>query len=75
MVHKGIEQMAEVLPLLLRKRIRQKIKEAGATVENPKTPEELKIDKTVLKWLVFVKDVKETSDGRYYVECKDKKHC
>jgi hypothetical protein len=37
--------MAEVLPLLLPKRIRQKIKEAGATVENPKTPEELKIDK------------------------------
>jgi len=60
--------MAGVLPLLLRKRIKRKVKEAGAISEEAaKTSGELGIDESTLKWLVFVKDIKKTRDGRYYV--------
>jgi len=65
--------MAEVLPLLLRRRIKRKIKDAGAiSVETAKTAEELGLDRFALRWLEFVKDVKKTSDGRYYL-LKDEK--
>lgn len=60
--------MAGVLPLLLRKRIKRKVREAGAiSEETAKTSKELCIDESTLKWLEFVKDVKKTRDGRYYI--------
>lgn len=57
---------------------RNKIKKLGATSEETaKKPEELGIEEWLLKRLTQSKglDVKRTSDGRYYVECKDGKHC
>jgi len=65
--------MAGTLPLLLRKRIKRKIREAGAVSEDTaKTSEELGIDKTALRWSAYVKDIKRTEDGRYYL-CEPKK--
>lgn len=59
-----------------RRRTIKKIKEAGAiSEETAKTSKELGIGESTLRYLVSVKDVKKTSDGRYYIECKDGKHC
>jgi len=56
-------------------RILHRIKEAGATSEEAaKTPEEIGLRETDLKRLKKW-GVHRTEDGRYYVECKDKKHC
>jgi hypothetical protein len=64
--------MSSVLPLLLRKRIKRKIKELGAiSNDTARTSKELKISESTLDWLVFVKDIKRTEDGRYYVERKE----
>ncbi|MEM2995734.1 MAG: hypothetical protein QXI91_06975, partial [Candidatus Bathyarchaeia archaeon] len=55
---------------------KDKIKKLGATSEETaKKPEELGIEERVLKILVSDWGVKRTSDGRYYVECEDEKHC
>jgi hypothetical protein len=60
--------MAGVLPLLLRKRIKRKIKESGAISEDTaKTSKELNISESILNWLVALKDIKKTKDGRYYL--------
>jgi len=54
----------------------RKIKKAGATSEaNAKKPEELGVHKSYLDKLVKLGQLIQTEDGRYYVECKDKKHC
>ncbi len=59
-----------------RRKAVEKIKEKGAMSEDTaKTSEELGIDTDTLKYLVFVKDVKKTKDGRYYIECEDGKQC
>lgn len=59
-----------------RRRTIKKIKEAGAiSEETAKTSKELGIGESTLRYLVSVKDVKKTEDGRYYIECKDGKHC
>lgn len=53
-----------------------KIKKFKATSEeNAKKPEELGVHKSYLDKLVKVGRVKRTEDNRYYVECKDGKHC
>jgi len=57
---------------------RNKIKKLGAiSEETAKKPEELGVEEWLLKRITESKGlgVKRTSDGRYYVECKDKKHC
>jgi len=66
--------MAETLiAAAIAARVRRKLKEAGAFSEKTaKTPKELGISKE--KWLE-IPGVKKTRDGRYYVQCKDKKHC
>lgn len=52
----------------------RKIKNTGATSEETaKTASELGLRSDDLKRLK--RWVKETSDGRFYVECNDKKHC
>jgi hypothetical protein len=52
----------------------RKIKNAGATSEETaKTASELCLRSDDLKRLK--RWIKETSDGRFYVECKDGKHC
>jgi len=68
--------MSGALPLLLRKRIKRKVKESGAiSKDTAKTDKELNIRESTLNWLVFVKDIAKTEDGRYYVVCKDGKNC
>lgn len=57
-----------------RRRAIKKVKEAGAiSEETAKTSKELGIGESTLQYLVSVKDIKKTEDGRYYVPCKDKK--
>ena len=57
-----------------RRRATKKVKEAGAiSEETAKTSKELGIGESILQYLVSVKDIKKTQDGRYYVPCKDKK--
>ncbi len=59
-----------------RRRTIKNIKEAGAiSEETAKTSKELGIGESTLRYLVSVKDVKKTEDGRYYIECEDGKHC
>lgn len=63
-----------------RENIEKKIRRKGAvSVETAITPEEARItSKRELGWLNrLVKEgkIKEKSDGRYYIECKDGKHC
>jgi hypothetical protein len=66
--------MSAALPLLLRRRIKRKVKESGVVSnDTAKTSKELKTSESALDWLV--KDIKKTKDGRYYVECKNEKHC
>jgi hypothetical protein len=56
-------------------RMLRRIKEAGATSEDiAKTPEELGLREADLKRLKKW-GVHRTEDGRYFVECKDGKHC
>lgn len=51
-----------------RRRAIKKIKEAGAvSEETAKTSKELDMDESTLQYLVFVKDIKKTENGRYYV--------
>lgn len=51
-----------------RRRAIKKVKEAGAiSEETAKTSKELGIGESTLQYLVRVKDVKKTEDGRYYV--------
>jgi len=58
----------------VRQRAIEKIKEAGAiSKETAKASKELGIDESTLKWLAFVKDVKKTKDGRFYVPCEEGK--
>ena len=55
---------------------REKMKKLGATSEETaKKPEELGIEERILKILTSDWGVKRTSNGRYYVDCKDGKHC
>lgn len=57
-----------------RRRTIKKIKEAGAiSEETAKTSKELGIGESTLRYLVSVKDVKKTEDGRYYVPREDEK--
>jgi hypothetical protein len=63
-----------------KKNIEKKIRRKGAvSVETAITPEEAGItSKRELGWLNrLVKEgkIKETSDGRYYIECEDGKYC
>lgn len=51
-----------------RRRAIKKIKEAGAvSEETAKTSKELGMGESFLQYLVSVKDVKKTRDGRYYI--------
>jgi hypothetical protein len=68
--------MAAILPgaavLAVRREIKKKLKKAGAFSEDTaKKPEEICASE---KWL-RMRGVKRTDDGRYYIECEDKKHC
>lgn len=66
--------MAETAMFIGYTRILNKIKRAGAVSEKTaKTASELGLKEFDLRRLK--RWVKETSDGRYYVECKDGKHC
>jgi len=47
----------------------------AASEENAKKPEELGVHKSYLDKLVKLGRVKRTEGNRYYVECKDGKHC
>jgi hypothetical protein len=54
----------------------RKMKKLKATSEETaKKPEELGVHKSYLDKLVRLGRVKRTEDDRYYVECKDGKHC
>jgi hypothetical protein len=54
----------------------RKIKKLKATSEeSAKKPEELGVHKSYLDKLVKLGRIKRTEDNRYYVECKDRKHC
>lgn len=51
-----------------RRRAVKKVKEAGAiSEETAKTSKELDMSELTLQYLVSVKDIKKTGDGRYYV--------
>jgi hypothetical protein len=55
-------------------RIVEKVKKAGATSEETaRTAEQLNLRKGDLERLS--RWIKKTSDERFYVECKDGKHC
>jgi len=55
-----------------RRRAIKKVKEAGAiSEETAKTSKELGIDESTLQYLLSVKDIKKTKDGRYYVSCEE----
>jgi len=57
-------------------RMKRKLKKAKATSEETaKNPEELGISVDALEKLEKWGLVKRTKDGRYYIQCKDKKHC
>lgn len=60
-------------------RIMDKLKKMKATSkETARTIEELELtepEKRRLHQLAFIGKIKETSDGRYCIECKDGKHC
>jgi hypothetical protein len=57
-----------------RRRDVKKIIEKGAvSKETAKTCEELGMSKSTLEYLVFVKDIKKTEDGRFYVPCEEEK--
>jgi hypothetical protein len=74
LVYLGVKTMAETAMFIGYTRILDKIKRAGAVSEKTaKTASELGLRSGDLKRLK--RWVKETSDGRFYVECKDKKHC
>jgi hypothetical protein len=67
---------------LVRKRAIRKLKKAGAVTEpgvEPKKairPEELAWDeKRALEKFIGRDGIRKTKDGRYYVECKDERHC
>ena len=47
----------------------------GVSEERAKTPEQLGIEEWVLEKLTEGRGAKRTKDGRYYIECKDGKHC
>jgi len=55
------------------KNAKRKLSEVGAfSPETAVKPEKIKV------WEVYLEQVagvKRTKDGRYYIECKDKKHC
>jgi hypothetical protein len=55
----------------------KKLKEAGAfSPETAVTPEQVGVtSKYMLNDLIRYKNVKRTEEGRYYVPCKDGKHC
>lgn len=54
----------------------RKIKKAEAISEkSAKSPKELGIREDYLDKLVKLERLKRTEDGRYYVSCKDGKHC
>jgi len=58
----------------------ERLKKANATsAENAVKPEEAEISgislERALQRLIKRGRVKKTEDNRYYVECKDKKHC
>lgn len=59
------------------KRLRRKLKEAGAvSEETAKTIEELNLGDVEIRTLkrnVMIGKVKETKDQRYYVPCEDEK--
>ena len=57
-------------------RAREKMKKLEAvSEETAKRPDELEIPEWILERLAHGRGGKQTADGRYYVECKDKKHC
>ena len=57
-------------------RAREKMKKLGAvSEETAKKPDELEIQEWILERLTKGRGGKQTADGRYYVVCKDKKHC
>lgn len=55
----------------------KKLKMAGAV--SPETAVSAKKtgieENWIFKDLLWFRDIKRTEDGRYYVECKDGKHC
>ncbi len=55
--------------------IRKMKKSEATSEENAKKPEELGVHRSYLDRLVKLGRVKRTEDDRYYVECKDGKHC
>jgi hypothetical protein len=61
------------------RRLSEKLRKAGAvSKETAKTIEELGLsgrEKRTLKRNVWIGKIKETEDGRYYVPCRDMKHC
>jgi hypothetical protein len=72
--------------LYYHRQIEKKLKEIGAiSEETAEIPEQLGLSKPCMNFLqsplrrklaqIAGDRIKETSDGRYYVECKDKKHC
>ncbi len=79
MVSARLEMMAGVLVgLAIRAEwAKEKMKKLGAiSEETAKKPEELRIEEFFLKNnIAQIHRIKRTNDGRYYVECKDGKHC
>ena len=59
------------------KKYLEKLKKAGAVSDKTAVSlEEADISESwILKELIWLKEVRKTEDGRYYVVCKDKKHC
>ncbi|MEM2912657.1 MAG: hypothetical protein QW146_09165 [Candidatus Bathyarchaeia archaeon] len=62
----------------IRRRIKRKLEQANALSSETAVNIEKElssIEKRHLKALVKLKIVGKTEDGRYYINCKDKKHC
>lgn len=82
----GVTMGETVLFLYYHKQIEKKLKEIGAVSEETAVrPDELGLSKPYINFLqsplrrklarIARGDIRETSDGRYYVICEDGKHC
>jgi hypothetical protein len=73
------ESMLLVVATTVRRRCIEKLKEAKAlSPETAVAMDKLKLDwleKRHFKRLAQEGKIKKTEDGRYYMECKDGKHC
>jgi len=77
MVPEGIDMAEVAVWFVYGRRVREKLKNAGAVSEQTaKTIEELGLSKREIRTFernVLIGKIKKTEDGRYYVPCKEEK--